>query len=38
MLKVKDTAMGEIQAFLLRLGFVHQGCTRDDHPYVELST
>ena len=34
MLKVKDMAMGEMQALLLRVGFGHLGCTRDDHPYV----
>jgi uncharacterized protein len=33
MLEVKDMAMGEMQA-LLRVGFGHLGCTRDDHPYV----
>jgi nitroimidazol reductase NimA-like FMN-containing flavoprotein (pyridoxamine 5'-phosphate oxidase superfamily) len=27
-------AMGEMQALLLRVGFGHLGCTRDDHPYV----
>jgi nitroimidazol reductase NimA-like FMN-containing flavoprotein (pyridoxamine 5'-phosphate oxidase superfamily) len=26
--------MGEMQALLLRVGFGHLGCTRDDHPYV----
>jgi uncharacterized protein len=34
LLKVKDMAMGEMQALLLRVGFGHLGCTRDDHPYV----
>jgi nitroimidazol reductase NimA-like FMN-containing flavoprotein (pyridoxamine 5'-phosphate oxidase superfamily) len=34
MLKVKDMVMGEMQALLLRVGFGHLGCTRDDHPYV----
>jgi nitroimidazol reductase NimA-like FMN-containing flavoprotein (pyridoxamine 5'-phosphate oxidase superfamily) len=34
MLKVKDMAMGEMQALLLRVGFGHLGCTRDNHPYV----
>ena len=34
MLKVKDMAMGEMQALLLRVGFGHLGCTRDGHPYV----
>jgi nitroimidazol reductase NimA-like FMN-containing flavoprotein (pyridoxamine 5'-phosphate oxidase superfamily) len=34
MLKVKDMAMDEIQALLLRVGFGHLGCTRDNHPYI----
>lgn len=34
MLKVKELAMDEMQALLLRVGFGHLGCTRDDHPYV----
>lgn len=34
MLKVKDMAAGEMQALLLRVGFGHLGCTRDNHPYV----
>lgn len=34
MLKVKDMEMGEMQALLLRVGFGHLGCTRDNHPYV----
>jgi nitroimidazol reductase NimA-like FMN-containing flavoprotein (pyridoxamine 5'-phosphate oxidase superfamily) len=34
MLKVKDMAGGEMRALLLRVGFGHLGCTRDDHPYV----
>jgi nitroimidazol reductase NimA-like FMN-containing flavoprotein (pyridoxamine 5'-phosphate oxidase superfamily) len=34
MLKVKDMAVGEMQALLLRVGFGHLGCTRDNHPYV----
>ena len=34
MLKVKDMVMGEMQTLLLRVGFGHLGCTRDDHPYV----
>jgi len=25
---------GELMALLLRLGFGHLGCTRDNHPYV----
>jgi nitroimidazol reductase NimA-like FMN-containing flavoprotein (pyridoxamine 5'-phosphate oxidase superfamily) len=27
-------ATGEMTALLLRVGFGHLGCTRDDHPYV----
>ena len=34
MLNVKDMATGEMQALLLRVGFGHLGCTRDNHPYV----
>ena len=34
MLKVKDMPLGEMKALLLRVGFGHLGCTRDDHPYV----
>ena len=34
MLKVKDMAAGEMQALLLRVGFGHLGCTRDNLPYV----
>jgi Periplasmic binding protein/Pyridoxamine 5'-phosphate oxidase len=34
LLKVKNMAMGEMQALLLRVGFGHLGCTQDDHPYV----
>ena len=34
MLNVRDMATGEMQALLLRVGFGHLGCTRDDHPYV----
>ena len=34
MLKVKEMSMGEMQALLLRVGFGHLGCTRDNHPYV----
>jgi nitroimidazol reductase NimA-like FMN-containing flavoprotein (pyridoxamine 5'-phosphate oxidase superfamily) len=34
MLNVKDMATGEMQALLLRGGFGHLGCTRDNHPYV----
>lgn len=34
MLKVKDMETSEMQALLLRVGFGHLGCTRDNHPYV----
>ena len=34
MLEIKDMSTGEMQALLLRMGFGHLGCTRDDHPYV----
>ena len=34
MLKVEAMAQGEITALLLRVGFGHLGCTRDNHPYV----
>ena len=34
MLKVEVMATGEMTALLLRVGFGHLGCTRDDHPYV----
>jgi uncharacterized protein len=34
MLKVKDMSVGEMQALLLRVGFGHLGCTRDNLPYV----
>jgi nitroimidazol reductase NimA-like FMN-containing flavoprotein (pyridoxamine 5'-phosphate oxidase superfamily) len=34
MLKVKDMSAGEMQALLLRVGFGHLGCTRDNLPYV----
>jgi nitroimidazol reductase NimA-like FMN-containing flavoprotein (pyridoxamine 5'-phosphate oxidase superfamily) len=34
MLKVKDMSKGEMQALLLRVGFGHLGCSRDNHPYV----
>jgi nitroimidazol reductase NimA-like FMN-containing flavoprotein (pyridoxamine 5'-phosphate oxidase superfamily) len=33
-IKVKDMAQGEMIALLLRVGFGHLGCTRDNHPYV----
>ena len=34
MIKVKDMEQGETIALLLRIGFGHLGCTRDNHPYV----
>jgi len=34
MLEVKDMAQGEMLALLLRVGYGHLGCTRDDLPYV----
>ena len=34
MLKVKEMAVDEMQALLLRVGLRHLGCTRDDHPYA----
>ncbi len=34
MLQVRDMTTAEMQALLLRLGFGHLGCTRDNHPYV----
>jgi len=34
MLKVKDMPVDEMQALLLRIGFGHLGCSRDNHPYV----
>ncbi|MBA2733296.1 MAG: pyridoxamine 5'-phosphate oxidase family protein [Acidobacteria bacterium] len=34
MLKIEVMATGEMTALLLRVGFGHLGCTRDDHPYV----
>lgn len=34
MINVADMAQGEMLALLLRLGFGHLGCTRDNHPYV----
>lgn len=34
LLKIKEMSQGEMQALLLRTGFGHLGCTRDDHPYV----
>jgi uncharacterized protein len=34
MIKVENMLQGEILALLLRTGFGHLGCSRDDHPYV----
>jgi nitroimidazol reductase NimA-like FMN-containing flavoprotein (pyridoxamine 5'-phosphate oxidase superfamily) len=34
MIKIEEMAQGEIMALLLRVGFGHLGCTRDNHPYV----
>lgn len=34
MLKVDAMSLGEIQALLLRVGYGHLGCARDNHPYV----
>jgi nitroimidazol reductase NimA-like FMN-containing flavoprotein (pyridoxamine 5'-phosphate oxidase superfamily) len=34
MLKIDDMAKGEMTALLLRAGFGHLGCSRDDHPYI----
>jgi hypothetical protein len=34
MLKVTDMTAGEMHALLLRVGFGHLGCSRDNHPYV----
>lgn len=34
MLEVKEMARGEMLALLLRGGYGHLGCSRDDHPYV----
>lgn len=34
MIKVEDMAQGEMLALLLRVGFGHLGCTRDNQPYV----
>ena len=36
MIKVEDMAKGEMLALLLRVGFGHLGCTRDNQPYVVL--
>lgn len=34
MLKVDAMSLGESQALLLRVGYGHLGCARDNHPYV----
>ncbi|MGB9181466.1 MAG: pyridoxamine 5'-phosphate oxidase family protein [Pyrinomonadaceae bacterium] len=34
MLKVEMMTQEEMSALLLRVGFGHMGCTRDNHPYV----
>ncbi len=34
MIKVEDMTTDEMHALLLRAGFGHLGCTRDEHPYV----
>jgi nitroimidazol reductase NimA-like FMN-containing flavoprotein (pyridoxamine 5'-phosphate oxidase superfamily) len=34
MLEVKEMSRGEILALLLRGGYGHMGCSRDNHPYV----
>lgn len=34
MLKVKEMSRGERVALLLRGGYGHLGCSRDNHPYV----
>ena len=34
MLKVKEMSQGERLALLLRGGYGHLGCSRDNHPYV----
>lgn len=34
MLEVKDMSRGEMLALLLRGGYGHLGCSRDNHPYV----
>jgi hypothetical protein len=33
-LEVKEMSQGEMVALLLRVGYGHLGCSRDDHPYV----
>jgi uncharacterized protein len=34
MLEIKEMARGEMLALLLRVGYGHLGCSRDNHPYV----
>lgn len=34
MLKVDAMSLGESKALLLRVGYGHLGCSRDNHPYV----
>jgi nitroimidazol reductase NimA-like FMN-containing flavoprotein (pyridoxamine 5'-phosphate oxidase superfamily) len=34
LLKVDAMSLGESQALLLRVGYGHLGCARDNHPYV----
>ena len=34
MLEVKEMSRGEILALLMRGGYGHLGCSRDNHPYV----
>ncbi|HEV2799760.1 MAG TPA: pyridoxamine 5'-phosphate oxidase family protein [Pyrinomonadaceae bacterium] len=34
MLEVKEMSQGEMLALLLRGGYGHLGCARDNHPYV----
>lgn len=34
MLRITDMSQGEMHALLLRVGFGHLGCTRDNRPYV----
>jgi nitroimidazol reductase NimA-like FMN-containing flavoprotein (pyridoxamine 5'-phosphate oxidase superfamily) len=34
MIKIEEMAQGEMLALLLRVGYGHLGCTRDNHPYV----
>jgi uncharacterized protein len=34
MIKIEGMSQGEMVALLLRAGFGHLGCSRDNHPYV----